>query len=31
MFGGTLEVASAPGKGTAVRATLPFDKSKDRP
>ncbi|MCD6023627.1 MAG: nreB [Fibrobacteria bacterium] len=29
MFGGSLEVESAPGKGTLVHATLPFDKTKD--
>ena len=29
MFGGTLNVESAPGKGTLVSATMPFGKSKD--
>jgi two-component system sensor histidine kinase DegS len=27
-FGGTLSIASAPGEGTTVSATLPFDKKK---
>jgi two-component system, NarL family, sensor histidine kinase DegS len=29
MFGGTLDVESAPGKGTLVRGTIPFDRKKD--
>jgi two-component system sensor histidine kinase DegS len=29
MFGGTLNVESAPGKGTLVHATLPLEKTKD--
>jgi signal transduction histidine kinase len=29
MFGGTLHVESAPGKGTTVSALMPFEKTKD--
>ncbi len=31
MVGGTLTIESAPGKGTTVRAEIPFNREKDKP